>query len=104
MKNKFAFIERRTEKRSPVLPPLSKPPTFPYAREITKREGIAPAPDRHREPGLNFEEMKMGQLKLVAKDRGVTYRVGWTKEQLINAINGVPDTPAEPDNETIAID
>lgn len=104
MSNKFAFIERRTEPRAPILPPLSKPPTFPYAREIVKHEGMKPAPDRHREPSVDYEQMKMAQLKLIAKDRGIKYRVGWGKKQLINAINGAQDTPAEPDSETFMVE
>lgn len=104
--NRFAFIQNRTEDRLPVLQSTPRPDGHPYAQEIVRRMGRPPAPDRQPKPpkeerqDLLLGEMNMPQLKLIAKERGISFKVGMTKQALIEAMQGTPDTPEAPDNDT----
>jgi hypothetical protein len=104
--NRFAFIQNRTEDRLPILQTTERPDAHPYAQEIVRRMGRKPAPDRRPKPpkqehqDLLLDEMKITQLKVIAKERGVEWRVGMTKQALIEAMQGTPDTAATPEDAT----
>lgn len=113
--NRFAFLPRQRElQRTPLIP--SRPSNREeYAVEIRKAYQLPTRQANH----MNEERllgMKMPELQMIAREHGHKYRVGMSKQDLIDLIIGRiatapevdhsdnPGQSGEPDNEKIVVE